>query len=301
MTTPLIGTPDGVSSPAPPTPAPSHDEITCVKFGSGLTFCYVCDTIIKEGWPCVERIWYHTGGPYTRNNGASSGFCRAGLAPESCHAQCAFRLDADPKARNSACHACKGRTETGRRVVNYIASRSARCSETSPLYWCFRCASSFIERHRALLDGHLGAEQQQQGVAWVRHRPLFCPPGLQLGCGLPPLTPSAKADFLAIFRASSAEAEALAVARHRDLQAAILLAMEEDAALAKAKVGHWRGRANALLGGATALATTGTPMERKARRMRIDSGGSRRDRDGDDAMRARSRSRSHSPAGRSGN
>lgn len=285
MATPLTSPPDGeTSSPAPPTPASSQDALTCALINkSANTFCYFCDTRIQEGWPCVERVWYHAGGPYTRNNGASSGFCRAGLAPECAHVQCAFRLDVNARARTSSCQVCKGSAEPGRRVVNYIASRSARCSETSPLYWCFACAGSFVERHRAILDGHLGAEQQQQGVAWVRHRPLFCPPGLQLGCGLPPLTPSAKADYLSIFRAPTAEAEALAVTRHRELQTVILAAMEEDAAIAKARMSHLRGPT-----------MTGTPVERKARRMRIDSGGARRDHDGDDRMIRRSRSRSGS-------
>lgn len=141
-----------------------------------------------------------------------------------------------------------------------------------------------------MLDGHLGSSQQEQGVAWVRNRPLFCPPDLQAGCGLPPLAPSAKADYLAIFQAPSAELEATAVARHRELQTAILEAMKHDAALAKAKAD---GLGRAPLG--RAGAQQGTPVELKARRMRIDSGGGRRkDGDGDERMAARDRSRSRS-------
>ena len=270
--------------PAPPTPG---DTITRVKPGSGAEHCYFCDTPIAAGWPAVERMWYHTGGPYRRNNGATTGYCRAGILPECCHVQCAWRLDVNSKGRSVKCQGCGGEAEPGRRVVNYIARASERCSETSPLHWCFDCAAAFVSRHRELLDGHLGAEQSQQGVAWVRHRPLFSPAGLQAGCGLPPLTASAKAEYLSIFRAPSADAEARAVARHRELQAAILGAFEADAALSRARTAG-RGAAGSRAEG-TRL---DTPVERKARRMRIDSGGSRRGSRADEAMACRSRSRS---------
>jgi len=285
---------DGESaSPPPPPPASSQDEITCVRLGSGgKQHCFFCDTQIEKGWPCVERMWFHTGGPFRRNNGAAVGFCRAGLAPECAHAQCAFRLDVSPRGRVAQCQHCKCDVLPSRRVVNYIASPSSRCSETSPYYWCFGCTEAFVQRFRHILDGHLGAEQQQQGVAYVRHRPLICPPSLQAGCGLPPLTPSAKADYLAIFRAASADAEALAVTRHRELQAKIVAAMNEDAAISsgKAQAKQTRGGGHQWQGG--------TPVERKAQRMRIDSGGGARKDEGSDtrmANRDRSRSRSRSP------
>ena len=279
----MDSTPDG-ASPLPPTPGPlPGDAITAVKIGSGSSHCYFCDTSIAVGWPAVERTWYHSGGSYSRNNGAAVGYCPAGIQPELCHAQCAWRLDANPKGRSAKCQSCAGEAEPGRRVVNFIARPAERCSETSPLYWCFRCTADFVARHRDLLDGHLGAEQSQQGVAWVRHRPLFAPPSLQAGCGLPPMMASSKADYLAIFRAPSADAEARAVARHRELQVAILTAFEADAVQARG-VGGRRDEGGRL--------RLDTPVERKARRMRIDSGGLRRDPLADEAMACRSRSRS---------
>ena len=298
-----LPSPDATASATRVAP-PSEDEITSVKLGSAHAtpaHCFYCDTRILPGWPCVERIWWHSGGTFSRNNGASTGYCRAGLHPELAHAQCAFRLDTRTNGRVATCQSCKGLAEPGRRIVNYIASPAERCSETSPLYWCFPCTRTFISRHRSLLDGHLGASQQEQGVAWVRHRPLFAPPGLQAGCGLPPLTQSSKAEYLAIFRASSSEFESLAVERHRELQAAILAAMDEDAALAKAARAR-RGSTSdvdaCMPGRRTRPDSSGTPVELKARRMRIDSGGRRTDRDGDDCMAAAGggeRSRSRSP------
>ena len=69
----------------------------------------------------------------------------------------------------------------------------------------------------------------------MRNRPLFSSRDLQAGCGLPPLTKerSAKAEYLDIFGASSAELEALAISHHRALQSSILAAMEEDAGMAR--------------------------------------------------------------------
>ena len=285
-----MSTPDA-ASPVPPTPAPlPGDHVTGVKVATGSAHCYFCDTLIAAHWPSVERAWYHSGGPYRRNNGAAVGYCPAGILPEQCHVQCAFRLDVNPKGRSAKCQSCAGEAQPGRRVVNYIARASERCSETSPLYWCFRCTAEFVSRHRDLLDGHLGAEQSQQGAAWVRHRPLFAPPDLQPGCGLPPMTASAKADYLAIFRSSSADAEARAIARHRELQAIILTAFDADAAEARARAR--RGGGSRDEGGPGGLRLD-TPVERKARRMRIDSGGLRRDAPlADEAMAGRSRSRS---------
>lgn len=283
-------TSDGEASPPPPPPASSLDSITCVKLGSGQSHCYFCDTLIEQGWPCVERVWHHSGGRYRRNNGAAAGHCSAGLAPESAHAQCAFRLDANTRGKIAQCQACKRDVEPCRRVVNFIANPLHRCSETSPLYLCFGCTSAFVQRYRGLLDGHLGADQQTQGVAYIRHRPLFCPPGLQAGCGLPPLTPSAKADYLAIFRASSAAAEALAVTNHRELQAKIVAALGADSAC-----GNGTDKAKQRRGGAAQM-SGGTPVERKARAMRIDSGGARKDEAVDGRMMNRDRSRSRSPS-----
>lgn len=228
------------------------EGITCVRLGSGTAHCYFCDTRIERDWPCVERIWHHSGGEYVRN-GATAGICRAGSLPEMAHVQCAWRLDT--KGATQDCVACSRPCKPCGRVVNFIASRQARCSETSALRWCFDCAAAFISRHKDLLDGWLGAEQMQQGVAWV-DRPLFPPPDLQAGCGLPPMAASrnAKEAFLAIFRSSSAETEALAVERHRKLQGVIVEALRSD----KARVRQPGARVV-------------TPVERKAKRMRIDS------------------------------
>jgi hypothetical protein len=225
------------------------DRITSIRTGSGLGHCFFCDTRIEAGWPCVERVWYHAGGSY---NGSNTGVCPVGLVPECAHVQCAFRLDT--KGGERACAKCNQPTVACRRVVNFIASRDKRCSETNGLTWCLGCMAGFVEAHRAVLDGWLGAEQQQQGVAWVE-RPLWPPAGLQAGCGLPPMATSSKEDFLSVWRSSSEEAEALAVERHRALQSTILEAMRTDRALA----------------GSARPPKVSTPVERKARRLRIDS------------------------------
>jgi hypothetical protein len=219
---------DDAASMATPTPP---EGIVRVKLGSGMSHCFYCDTLIAKDAACVERVWYHQGGVFSRNKEEKRGVCVRGVAPESAHAQCAWRLDTRPQAQPVSCAACGCVARPGRRVVNYIGKTSERCSETSPLFWCFGCAKDFMDHHRPLLDGHVGAAQMQQGVAWVKHRPLAAPADLQQGCGLPPTTHIAKdkADYLAVFRASSAVAEALAVQRHRELQTAILAAMRQDA------------------------------------------------------------------------
>lgn len=202
------------------------DGIKGVKLATGNTHCLFCDTRIDQGWPCVERVWWHAGGPFTRNNGAATGVCPAGYASESMHAQCAWRLD--PCGSQVSCNVCEQKTQAGQRLVSFIARPGQRCSETSPLYWCFSCCHDFVNQHRELLDGHIGSEQMLEGVAWVKDRPLFPPNSLLPGCGLPPMTASARKEFISIFLASDAEAEAAAVASHRKLQSCIVEAMRAD-------------------------------------------------------------------------
>ena len=228
-----------------------EDGITGVRVGSGLGHCFFCDTPIAKGEPCIERVWHHTGGAFSRNNGARTGYCPPGRAPEAAHVQCAFRLDT--KGGEAMCAGCMRPTAPSRRVVNFIASREQRCTETGPLRWCFPCTSNFVNRHQELLDGWLGAEQMQQGVAWIQP-PLFKRAGLQHRCGLPPMVASVKEEFVAIFRSTSEEAERLAVERHQALQTRILEALDADKAL--------KG---------TQKLRVPTPVERKAKRMRIDS------------------------------
>lgn len=212
-----------------------EDMVTTVRLGSGRGHCFFCDTSIAEGWPCVERRWYHFGGAYRRNNGAATGICPPGVVPEYAHAQCAWRLDASPRGALARCKGagpgCAGHVGPGERCVNYIATADeGRCSETRPSYWCFACVKAFVKKHRTLLDGHVGAEQAQQGVAW-RPPPAFAKPeNLQKGCGLPalPVDKKAKKAFLGIWRAATDVAENRAVANHRSLQVAIKLAMKQD-------------------------------------------------------------------------
>ena len=231
--------------------AGSAEGITCVKVGTGHSFCYFCDTRIEKDWACIERVWHHQGGKYSRNFGESTGFCPSGMLPESAHVQCAWQLDTKGPIRK--CDSCGHEVSPCRRLVNYIASREKRCSETSGLYWCFGCVGSFVQRHRTTLDGFLGADQStQQGVAWAE-RPMFPPADLQAGCGLPPMAASVREDVRRIFAATSEEAEALAIHRHRALQAAILHAMHKDRE--RAKLPPRRKQS--------------TPVERKAKRMRI--------------------------------
>jgi hypothetical protein len=247
--------PSSAGSAAGTSPHQPNGAITNVTLGTGSRLCAFCDTPIPKGWPCIERTTLQAGAVHRRENTRANGGCSAGS--ETVHAQCAFRLDTAPHAKGATCCGCGVATERGRRVVSHVAGASGRCSEGSPLRWCFECARRFVARHRSILDGHLGAAQMEEGVAWVRHRPLYPPVGLQAGCGLPPMTASARRPFLEIFRSQSAETEALAVERHRQLQASIVQAMREDETLARARSVH-------------ALRPP-TPFERKAKRMRLAS------------------------------
>jgi hypothetical protein len=204
------------------------DEITCVKLGDGQQACFFCGIPVDKGWPVVERRWYHAGGE-TERMGCGR---RAGEVVACAHVQCAWRLDTASDTR--ACAICKTPTEPGNRLVNFIGSRKKRATppaedSAAGLHWCFPCTAIFVAKHQALLDGHLSAQQQQQGVAWNRTLPAFgAPADLQEGCGLPVLLASSKAELLRIFRGSSMEMEARAVERHRELQSMILDAMRTD-------------------------------------------------------------------------
>ena len=82
-----------------------------------------------------------------------------------------------------------------------------------PLHYCHSCVGAFVEQHRPLLNGYVGAQQMAAPVAW---RNAGTPFALRRGCGAPPLPRSEteRVAFLDLFRANTDEAEADALARH---------------------------------------------------------------------------------------
>ena len=65
---------------------PQEAGITGVRESKGGSHCFWCDTLIPCGWPMVERTWRHPGGSYSRNNGASTGYCPPRIVPEHWYA-----------------------------------------------------------------------------------------------------------------------------------------------------------------------------------------------------------------------
>jgi hypothetical protein len=67
------------------------------------------------------------------------------------------------------CCMCKQSTQPGERMKCVVGSASARCtpSKTAPFYYCYGCTGAFVDAHRSLLAGFLGADQRRQAVAWA--------------------------------------------------------------------------------------------------------------------------------------
>lgn len=203
---------------------------------SGSAHCAWCDTLIGLGTPRLIVRWHHgAGGAFLRDNGAASGVCAGGVCAEYMHPQCAWQLDTNigGKGRPAACNLCGQPTEPGTRMKCQVGSAAARCtpSNTAPWYFCFGCTAAFVEQHRPLLAGFVGAEQRQQPIAWVKARGLFQPRD-QVG-GPQPWTKQ----VLGIFRATGPEAdrdEAEAVRRHHELQRMIHGKLRRDKELHRA-------------------------------------------------------------------
>ena len=147
------------------------------------------------------------------------------------HVQCVFQYDANPKGQPAACVGCGSKIEPPRRVLSRFGKPGARCTPatSAPLYYCFTCTCDFVQRHRDLLIGWLGAEQSEAAVAWRSAGPFAASSN-----GGPPALPKDKklrADFLACFRfdpPQSQEDAATACLRHHALQQSISEALKQD-------------------------------------------------------------------------
>ena len=148
------------------------------------------------------------------------------------HAQCAFQYDTSPSGRPAKCVGnCGTSVAPPHRVLSRFGRAGARCtpSSSAPLYYCFPCTAAFVQRHGALLEGHVGAEQAQANVAWRSAGPFaaasaFGSPPLPMDKGL-------REQYLGCFRFNSPHAtqsEQQARVRHEALQRTIRQALEAD-------------------------------------------------------------------------
>jgi DNA-directed RNA polymerase subunit RPC12/RpoP len=230
----------------------------------GRAHCAWCDTPIAKGSPRVARAFYHAPGHYSRNNGAVTGYNPGGLQDEYMHAQCTFQYDSNPKGQPAKCVACGSQVVPPHRVLSRFGKPGARCTPatSSPLYYCFTCTKDFVQRHRELLVGWLGAEQSEAAVAWRSAGPF----ALSSADGGPPPLPRdtmRRADFLACFEYDPPQSEedaAAACSRHRALQEIIGKALKEDRTLL-----HTCG------GGAASSASASVPAVGSASKKRIAS------------------------------
>jgi hypothetical protein len=198
---------------------------------SGRAHCAWCDTLIAKGSPRVARAFYHAPGHYSRDNGAATGYNPGGLQDEYMHVQCTFQYDANPKGQPAKCAGCGSKIEPPLRVLSRFGKPGARCtpSTSAPLYYCFKCTHDFVQRHRELLVGWLGAEQSEAEVAWRSAGPFA-----SSGDGGPPALPKGKvlrAEFLGCFHfdpPQSEEDKATACSRHHGLQHLISEALKKD-------------------------------------------------------------------------
>ena len=197
----------------------------------GRAHCAWCDTLIAKGSPRVARAFFHAPGNYSRNNGAATGYNPGALQDEYMHVQCTFQYDANPKGQPAACAGCGSKVEPPRRVLSRFGKPGARCTPatSAPLYYCFACTGDFLQRHRELLVGWLGAEQSEAAVAWRSVGPFASSSN-----GGPPALPKDKtlrADFLRCFRFDPPQSEedaATACSRHHALQQTISEALKQD-------------------------------------------------------------------------
>ena len=243
---------------------------------SGKAHCAWCDTAITQGSPRVARAFFHAPGDYSRNNGAATGYNPGGLQDEFMHAQCAFQYDTNPRGKPAACTgSCGQRVSPPLRLLSRFGRPGARCTPavSAPLYYCFPCASAFIQRYRRQLVGHVGIQQAGSKIAWGSSGPfaaaasggppplpkdkaslqacfLFDQPqssyshgwGWGSGSGYgPPLLQTARAlrqAYVGCFRfdpPQSMEEEQSACDRHAALQGIIGAALEKDRALSRSK------------------------------------------------------------------
>jgi len=198
----------------------------------GRAHCAWCDTLIAKGSPRVARAFYHAPGNYSRNNGAATGYNPGGLQDEYMHPQCTFQYDGNPKGQLATCGGCGSKVEPTHRVLSRFGKPDARCTPatSAPLYYCFKCSHRFIQDHRELLVGWLGAEQSEAAVAWRSAGP-FASSGNDGGPPALPKDKTTRADFLSCFRFDPPQSEedaATACSRHRMLQHVISEALKKD-------------------------------------------------------------------------
>ena len=200
-------------------------RVEAAKTGRG--HCGWCDTLIAQGAPRVVKRQYHGPGDYVRNNGASTGRNSGGVQDLFLHPQCAWTHLTS--SRRATCACCGAGLAPGTwHFATRLGRGSDRCVESGSgkTRQCADCVAALVGRHRRLLDGHLGARSQfDEPVAWVAGRTLLGERSLRPE----PAARAEKARLRAVF-ATTAEAEAGAVDRHRALQATIETALADDAA-----------------------------------------------------------------------
>jgi len=196
---------------------------------SGRAHCAWCDTLISVGETRAIVRFQHAAGSFSRDHGAATGYNPGGLQCEYMHPQCALQLDVNLGGRGRAamCCMCKQSTQPGQRMKCVVGSASARCtpSKTSPFYYCYGCTGGFVDAHRSLLTGFLGAEQRRQAVAWAE-RGVFQSAGTVGG------PQPVNATVQDMFRSSEVD-EAIAVRRHVELQRIIFNKLRSDKAKRK--------------------------------------------------------------------
>ena len=225
-----------------------------------VAHCGWCDLQLTPGTPRIVRhMPFHSAGTYSRNNGEKVGVNKGGPQNEYMHPACA--LETKESSNGATCSFCSGRVAPGWHFVTRLGSPHARCTPSSSGHrWLHaECVRELIERHRALLAGHLGQRQQfEEHVSWpVKSTSAgLVDPKTQPGIGsyfkpssrqaasaarrprsnraLPACDATLSSLRAALSGFSDADEEK-AVERHRALQARITQALKEDAELAKRK------------------------------------------------------------------
>jgi hypothetical protein len=206
---------------------------------TGKGYCAWCDTLIAKGEARVARALYHAPGQYIRDSQVS-GYNPGGRMHLYLHPQCAWHL-ADTRRRRTAarCNHCKADIQAGFCIKTLLSSAAKRCSQssTAALFSHFKCTHQFIQKHRTLLDGYVGAKQREETIAWgekpgALHQyfgQVGATGGAKGGVQAVPSDKTAKKDYLNVFKTTAA-AEEEAVERHISLQRQIHTRLADDEA-----------------------------------------------------------------------
>ena len=249
-----------------------------------VAHCGWCDLPLTPGWPRIVRhMPFHSAGPYSRNNGEKVGVNKGGPQNEHMHPACA--LETKESKNGATCSFCSARVAPGWHFVTRLGSPHARCTPSSSGHrWLHaECVRGLIERHRALLAGHLGQRQQfEEHVSWAVKSTSagLVDPKTQRGIGsffkpaagaarrprsnraLPACDATLSSLRAALSGFSDADEEK-AVERHRALQARITQALKEDAELAKRKRADAESCEHGAQGGDSAADAAAAPKRQK--------------------------------------